>query len=264
MRLADYQDLFQRGLLTGDARILDQLVDSPRENRARLFRVYQDAYRLRLLDVARSDFPVTLEFLGRAAFDEMATAYIAAHPSREANLRWFARALPDFLAATAPWSTMTALADLAAIERALYDVFDAADGTRLVLADLQSLAPEDWPGVVFSPHPATRRIRVFSNARDIWKALSSSEGAAAAPEPVELAETQQLVFYRPELVSTFRAMPAEEAMMWDEMCAGLDFAGLCEMVATFGGETDAPLRAAAYLQGWIAAGMLAGPEAEAG
>jgi hypothetical protein len=55
-------------------------------------------------------------------------------------------------------------------------------------------------------------------------------------------------------------MSYEEAMMWDEMAKGLDFAGLCEMVATYAGEEDAALRAGRHLRTWIEAGMLAGPQ----
>jgi hypothetical protein len=47
-------------------------------------------------------------------------------------------------------------------------------------------------------------------------------------------------------------------MMWDEAAKGVRFGVLCEMVATFGGEQDAELRAASYLKGWVDTGMLAG------
>jgi hypothetical protein len=45
-------------------------------------------------------------------------------------------------------------------------------------------------------------------------------------------------------------------MMWDEAVKGVRFGVLCEMVATFGGEDDAELRAASYLKDWIDMGML--------
>ena len=38
---------------------------------------------------------------------------------------------------------------------------------------------------------------------------------------------------------------------------GVRFGVLCEMVATFGGEDEADLRAATYLKGWVDTGMLA-------
>ncbi len=49
--------------------------------------------------------------------------------------------------------------------------------------------------------------------------------------------------------------------MLDEMTKGTTFAGLCEMVGTYGGEDGAALRAASHLKLWIEEGMLSGPEA---
>ena len=113
--------------------------------------------------------------------------------------------------------------------------------------------------MVFSPHPTTRRINLVTNPRALWKALKDDEDV---PPAAPLAETERLIAYRPELTSMLRPMAYEEAMMFDEMSKGVDFGGLCAMVATYGGEDAAAMRAAGYLNAWIAAGMLAGPEVE--
>lgn len=54
----------------------------------------------------------------------------------------------------------------------------------------------------------------------------------------------------------FRVLSYEEAMAWNEGAGGTSFAGLCEILATYGGEEDAPARAAGYLQNWILSGLL--------
>jgi hypothetical protein len=58
-------------------------------------------------------------------------------------------------------------------------------------------------------------------------------------------------------MARFKPLSTEEAMMWDEAVKGVRFGALCEMVATFGGEDDAELRAASYLKDWVDMGMLA-------
>jgi hypothetical protein len=45
-------------------------------------------------------------------------------------------------------------------------------------------------------------------------------------------------------------------MMWDEAAAGTCFAGLCEVVATYGGDDGADFRAASYLKDWVDMGSL--------
>ena len=44
--------------------------------------------------------------------------------------------------------------------------------------------------------------------------------------------------------------------MWNEAAKGVKFGALCEMVATFAGQDEADLRAAAYLRGWVDMGVL--------
>ena len=46
-------------------------------------------------------------------------------------MRWFSQGLPEFLRATAPYRDYPVLADLAALEKALNDAFDGADGAVL-------------------------------------------------------------------------------------------------------------------------------------
>jgi hypothetical protein len=74
-----------------------------------------------------------------------------------------------------------------------------------------------------------------------------------------LAVPQKIVVWRDDVTARLRALEAEEAMMWDEAGRGVRFGGLCEMVATFGGEQDASLRAASYLKNWVDTGMLQAP-----
>ncbi len=256
--LAELQAAFQAALLSGDDLILSSLVDSPHEVRGRRLSVYRSAYRLRLLEILRNDYPVLLAHAGAEEFAALSAGYLAANVSNNPNARWYGKRLPGFLAETPPWTERPVFADIATLEWTLGEVFDAADDRRLVIADLAELQPEDWPGVSFLPHPATRRINLATNARAVWRSLTRGE---PAPAGVPLAEPDRLVAFRPELTSMLRPMSYEEAMMWDEMANGVTFGVLCEMVAMYGGDDDAAARAGGYLTSWIAAGMLAGPQA---
>ena len=257
MRFAELQSAFQNAILTGDDAVLSEIVDSPHESRARLLSVYKSAYRLRLLEVLRNDFPVLSAAAGDDDFLALSNSYVAGTISRNPNARWYGERLPEHLATTAPWSSRPVLRDVAALEWALGAVFDAADDRRLTVEDLAVLQPEDWPGVSFSPHPATRRVNLSTNAFEIWRAITRED---AVPGARDLSEPERIITFRPELTSMLRPMSYEEAMMWDEMAKGVEFGVLCEMVAMYGGEDEAAVRAAGYLRRWIAAGMLAGPE----
>lgn len=253
--LADTQDTFQRAILTGDESVLAEIVDTSKESRQVLFGVYRDAYALRLVDVLADDYEMLRAHVGAAAFDILARTYILNTPSRTANARWYGAGLPGFLSRHSPYREQPELAELAALEQALGDVFDAADASPLTLDALTPLAPDDWPNLVFAPHPAVRRLNFRTNAARVWSALKNGN---PIPKPKALNETDQILVYRQGGQAKFRVMPSDEAMMWDEAAKGVRFSVLCEMMGMFAGEDEAPARTAAYLRGWIETGVMTG------
>lgn len=252
--LKELQHRFQAGIVSGDDTVLADVKDSASEDRRVLFQVYRNAYVLRLAEILGSDYELTHAYLGDKQFSDLARAYIAAHPSDKRNARWFGRYLPDFARTAEPFSAHAEIAELAALEKALADAFDGRDADPLTIADLAAIPPEDWTGLVFTPHPTAIRLRQNTNAADIWLALKNEE---TPPGPVRLAEPQTVLVWREDLTARFRPFGAEEAMMWIEATKGVRFGVLCEMVDTFGGEDDAALRAATYLKTWVDAGILA-------
>ncbi|ODR98666.1 hypothetical protein AUC68_09755 [Methyloceanibacter methanicus] len=172
---------------------------------------------------------MTHAYLGDEAFSDLARGYIAAHPSDKRNARWFSRYLPEFARTTAPFSEHREVAELAALEKALADAFDGPDTAPVSLEELAAIPPEDWVNLVFTPQPAATRLRFKTNAADIWTALN---GEDSPPEPAQLPEPQTILVWRQDLMSRFRPLGPEEAMMWAEAAKGVRFGVLCEMVAT--------------------------------
>ena len=252
---ARQQDDFQRGILSGDDTILTEILDSPKEKREVLYRVYRHAYGSRLVDALRNDHGLLHSYLGDEMFDAMGHAYVAARPSHHPNLRWFSQGLPDFLKTTAPYSDHPVLADLAALEKALNDAFDAADAPVLGLADMAEFAPELWNTLVFQPHPSSHRRDVSTNAAAVWLALKNDE---TPPDAAALEQPGRLLVWRQDVTPMFRELTAEEAMMWDEAANGIPFGVLCSMLATYDDPDGAAARGAGYLHGWVTSGLLTG------
>jgi hypothetical protein len=251
--LREIQDSFQRGILAGDDSILAEVKDSAKEKRKVLFGVYRNAYVARLAEIVGEDYERLHAYLGDRAFAELVKAYIAAHPSDRRNARWFGRHLPAFVQTAEPYAAHREIFEIATLEKALGDAFDGQDAEPLRIEALAPLPPEVWPKLVFVPHPTAIRLTFSTNAADIWSALKDE---TAPPKPERLAEPQAILVWRQDFTSHFRPLPAEEAMMWDEAAKAVSFGALCEMMAAFGGEDGAELRAASYLKGWADTGML--------
>jgi hypothetical protein len=253
--LKELQDEFQRGILAGDDTILAEVNDSAKEQRSVLFGVYRNAYVARLAEILGEDYEQVHAYLGDQGFARLVKAYIAANPSDQRSARWFGRHLPAYVRSSAAYTEHPEVAELAELEKALADAFDGADAKPVALADLAQLDPEVWPRLIFQPVPTAARLTFMTNAAEIWTALKNE---SAPPKPVPLAEPQAVLVWRQDFMARFRAVPIEEAMMWDEAVKGVRFGVLCEMIATFAGENEAELRAASYLKGWVDTGMLAG------
>ena len=257
--LKELQDTFQRGILAGDDTILSEVVDSAREQRTVLFGVYRNAYVARLAEILGNDYEQVHAYLGDAGFARLAKMYVDAHPSDQRNARWYGRHLPAFARETPPFANHPEVAEIAALENALSDAFDGPDAKPLAITELATIPGEDWPRLVFAPHPTATRLIFQTNAAAIWSALKAE---TAPPKPARLPEPLALVVWRQEFMARFRPLEAEESMMWNEASKGVRFGVLCEMVATFAGEDAAELRAATYLRGWVDLGMLAGCRVE--
>ena len=252
---ARQQSEFQRGVLTGDDAVLAEILDSPREKREVLFGVYRHAYGSRLVEAMRNEHKLLHNYLGDEMFNEMGYAYVAANPSQHPNLRWFAQALPDFLRASAPYSNYPILSELAALEKALNDAFDAKDAPALAVADMAGLAPELWPDLKFTAHPSAVRLDLTTNVSAVWLALKNDE---TPPDAVAPEEPCRLLVWRQDVTPLFRELSAEEAMMWDEAARGIPFGVLCSMLASYDNPDGAAARGAGYLHSWVTAGLLAG------
>ena len=251
---ADWQESFQKAIVDGDDAVLATLTEGAREDRATLLGVYRHAYVARIVEAMRKEHEALHGFLGDETFDEMAAAYVAAHPSRHPSMRWVSRHLPTFLTEAEPYNEYPVVAELAAFEKALNDAFDAADGPVLTTEALAAIPPEAWQDLVVVTHPAARRLDLATNAAAIWSALREEE---TPPDAETLAAPARIVVWRHETTPMWREMSAEEAMMWDEAAAGLPFGQLCVMLATMDDPDTAAGRAAGLLGGWINAGMLA-------
>ena len=255
MKLADLQALFQRAILEGDDAILKNIPDSPREERGVLFGVYRTAYLARLIEILQHDFERLHTLLGDDRFSPMAEAYFKAHPSRHRNARWIGRDLARFLKSAPAYKKRPVLSELAELEIALNDAFDAKDGAVIESSVLGTIAPEDWANLVFTPHVTVRHLRFATNTAAIWMAIGEEK---PAPRAKNLKVQQHLLIWRQATTPKLRILGAEEAMMWTEAAKGVRFGVLCEMAAAYDDPDGAAIRAATYLKGWVDGGLLAG------
>jgi hypothetical protein len=106
--------------------------------------IYGEMYFLRLAECLAEDYPAVKKLLGPPAFERLARVYLKTHPSRHYSLNALGRKLPDFLDDSARLARRAMLADVARVERAIAESFDAAVSPPLTPADLAMIPPAAW------------------------------------------------------------------------------------------------------------------------
>jgi len=223
--------------------------------------VYAKAYFLRIQDCLRRDFGALARALGPAAFHDLVKSYLIAEPPAHPSLRYAGRNLARFLE-TEPFASIFARrcpysADLARLESALTDAFDAVDAPVLVREDLAAVAPEAWASLRLRMSPS---LSVLSLAWPVHAVRErfDREGETEtweAPPALEPAETHVRIWRHEEKVY-HRAIPALEAELLRVLQRGEEFGALCERVAGEVGEGAAAAQAARLLESWLSAGLL--------
>jgi hypothetical protein len=215
--------------------------------------IYVHAYRARAVEALATDFPALQSWLGDERFAALVDDYLHAHPSHSFTLRDLGAALPAFLRGRGRRTADRLAHELAVFEWALCHAFDAADVAPLEPVALAAIAPEDWPDLHFTLQPALRRLTLTTNAVAIWQARASG---APLPAARHTRAGQAWVVWRQDLRPMYRALAAPEAVALAAVDEGASFGAMCGALAAQLPGDEVPLRAAEYLQRWIAGGLV--------
>lgn len=256
-RLVTAPEGVRRGLSDAgdrDGRSLKAVVrgDASMDASARLT-VYANGYFYRIRDALREDFGALHSALGERPFHNLVTAYLIAHPPTHPSLRYAGGRLPEFLAADPAARVFRArcpfVADLAALEWALLEAFDAPDALSLPRDALAAVPANDWAALRFELTPTLQSLTLawpVHRARKIYDGGGDLVSSRLPSEETRLRvwRKSERVFYRP-------MSPLEQASL-GALRAGACFGDVCERAAAETGDEGAARKALALLERWLA------------
>lgn len=248
MSLRDLQADFVRRL--GDGTTPPWVRPEPPAAAQARFDVYRRSHANRLFDVLADDFPRVRAVIGEDRFDQLVQAYLRAHPPRDPALRDLGRALPGFLGTVDLAGEAGLARDLARLEWAWVEVFDAKDEPPLQRAELARVPPEAW-GDLRLQLAAAVRIERFDHRVDLFDPDDPAERPDRVPTELLIWRKGHRVFLRP--------LPDLEASALRAVRAGAPFSEVCAAAAPAASSTDqAAERVVGDLSQWLADELIVG------
>ena len=207
--------------------------------------IYREQFFLRHVDALRDDFGSLAHFLGREAFASLARDYLAAHPPSSFFLRDLGQALPSFV-------TDARLRDLAHVEWAFVEAFDAGSLPALAASDLTSLREAAWASLRIPLQPSVRLLALAYPAHEYRAAVRRSE----TPPPLTPRPTFLAIYRGPRSLHSLELEPAAHALL-THLASLTPVGEACEVAARMAPSVLAEL--GGWFQQWTSLGFLAKP-----
>ena len=183
-RLCELQQAFAKAIVEGKSHtVAEAMAEDGRALRS--VALYRRLIRNNFVQVLTITYPVLHRLVGPRYFDVLARGYLKRYPSISGDLFPYGRYLPAFLSEL---QLSPLLIELARLEWACHEVYQAADSLPLSHDQLHALASVDPAQVTFHLHAASRLLSFPFPVHRVWLALQPE---APADEVVDLPLPEQ-------------------------------------------------------------------------
>ena len=215
--LAERQRGFSAAVLDANAPVPPGLVGPDGAPSARRFAVYRNNAVVGLSEALKAAYPAVCRIVGDEFFLGMARLFVVAQPPHTPLLHSYGEGFPAFVEHFGSASSLPYLADVARIERAWTEAYNAAEAVPLPPAALAAIDPGRLAETRLRLHPSLRVARSRFPALTIWR-MNAKDGV---PGPVDLESGgDDSLVTRPAAEVAVRALPAGGAAFVLSLAAG--------------------------------------------
>ena len=155
--------------------------------------IYREQFWLRHTASLLEDFPGLSGILGQEAWEPFVEGYLEEATLSSFSLRDLGEGLAAYVDRCESLPHRELCADMARLEWAYVEIFDAADSAPLDGAKLGAIPEDAWPGARIVFAPAMELLEVRYAVAELRRKLRDS---ASEPVPIPEPERQNLVLYR--------------------------------------------------------------------
>ncbi len=160
--------------------------------------IYREQFWLRHTSSLVEDFPGLSGILGQAAWSSLIEGYLEAHPPRSFTLRDLGLQLPEYVEKQAALPNRELCADMARLERAHIEIFDAADSVPITPAALALVPDNAWEKAELVFQPALRLLELDYPVAALRRALIEAQRSGTRL-PLPEREPHCLLLFRRDL-----------------------------------------------------------------
>jgi hypothetical protein len=213
--------------------------------------IYNVQYPLRMRDALASDYPGLEHFLGEPGFARFVADYVKAHPSRSYTLNRLGDHVPEFIRSRRRLEHREFLHDLARLERAVSEAFDAEETPRLSDAEVAKVPPEAWGRARLVPVAALRLVELRHNANAYLDTVRDENHAHPRPR----RKDGWVAVYRRNYGVYRLELKAPAFALLRDLAAGKKLAVALRAASRRGGRPPGEDRLFRWFREWVAAGI---------
>jgi hypothetical protein len=202
--LADRQREFAAALLDPARAVPSGLLGPDREASRRRFAVHRNNMIAGLVDALAAAFPASCRIVGEEFFRAMARAFVLSEPPASPILLDYGTGFADFIARFEHAASLPYLPDVARIERAWTEAYNAPEATALEPEAFTAISSDHVGEMCLELHPSLRVVRSRFPALTIWR-MNVGDGIAEPVDPDGSGEDVLVV--RPQAEVEVRFMP---------------------------------------------------------
>lgn len=235
-RLREIQQAFADGVFDGKHHAVAGAI-APDGSALRSVALYRRLIRYNYAQVLKVTYPVLYRFVGERYFGILVLGYAKQYPSNSGDLFLYGCHLPALLQGI---EAPLLLVELARLEWACHEIYQAADSPLLSEEQLRAIASVDPAQVTFHLHAASRLLSFPFPVHRVWQAL---QPAAPADEVVELPLPEQetgVVVTRGDGRVQVTLLARPDYLLLEAMSRGVDAASVERMAIESEPEFDFP------------------------
>lgn len=228
--LREIQQSFAESMVGGDYETVAGELCPTESSPLRMVALYRRMIRNNYLQVLKITFPALNRLVGRSYFHALAMGYLRIHPSTGGDLFSYGRFLPALLEEL---DVSPLFAEVAKLEWACHEVYQAPDSPLLSWEQLQTILAADPSRVTVQFHPASRLLFFPHPVHRVWRALQPD---APVGEVVDLPlpdEASGVLVTRPFQKVQVSHLEKIRYLLLEALFAGKDLASVFQMGIAF-------------------------------